>query len=244
MAKLANLARMSTATAGTGTITLGSAVSGCLTFADADVVSGETVSYGISDGANSEVGTGVATDTAGTWTLTRSVTKSTNSDAAINLSGSAQVFITARAEGLVTAAVPAFSVHKNGTDQTGIADNTNTALSWSTELFDIGGYFASDAWTPPAGVVTMSAAATVSGTWTAGSNIGIGFAKNGTLLKRADDRTGAANGGGVVAAITDVANGSDSYTAVIVVDVGSGTATVSGNSALTWFTGHWIGPDS
>jgi hypothetical protein len=45
--KLYNLARMTTPTTGTGTITLGSAV---LTFASAGVQNGETVSYGIADG--------------------------------------------------------------------------------------------------------------------------------------------------------------------------------------------------
>lgn len=101
MAKLYNLARMTTATAGTGTITLGSAVSGYLTFALAGAANGDVVSYGIKDGANSEVGTGTYTS-SGT-TLTRTVTKSTNANAAISLSGSAEVFITPRAEDLITA---------------------------------------------------------------------------------------------------------------------------------------------
>jgi hypothetical protein len=96
---LYNLARMSTATTGTGTITLGSAIAGFLTFALAGVADGEVVSYGIKDGANSEIGTGTYTS-AGT-TLTRSVTKSTNSDSAISLSGTAEVFITPRAEDIV-----------------------------------------------------------------------------------------------------------------------------------------------
>lgn len=96
MAKLYNLARVQTATTGTGTITLGSAVSGYLTFALAGVANGEVVSYGIKDGANSEIGTGTYTS-SGT-TLTRTVTKSTNANAAITLSGAAEVFITARAE--------------------------------------------------------------------------------------------------------------------------------------------------
>lgn len=99
MSKLYNLARMTTATAGTGTITLGAAVSGYLTFALAGVANLDVVSYGIKDGANSEVGTGTYTS-AGT-TLTRSVTKSTNSNAAISLSGAAEVFITPRAEDLI-----------------------------------------------------------------------------------------------------------------------------------------------
>lgn len=94
--RLYNLARMSTATTGTGTITLGSAVSGYLTFALAGVANGDVVSYAIKDGSNSEIGTGTYTS-AGT-TLTRSVTKSTNANAAISLSGTAEVFITVRAE--------------------------------------------------------------------------------------------------------------------------------------------------
>lgn len=98
MGKLYNLARMSTATTGTGTITLGSAVSGYLSFAGAGAVDGDVVSYGIKDGTNSEVGYGTYTATG--TTLTRNVTKSTNSNAAISLSGSAEVFITPRAEEL------------------------------------------------------------------------------------------------------------------------------------------------
>lgn len=98
MAKLYNLARMATATTGTGTITLGSAVSGHLSFAAAGAANGDTVTYAIEDGLSSEIGRGVYTS-SGT-TLTRSVLRSTNSNTAINLSGSAQVFITAAAEDL------------------------------------------------------------------------------------------------------------------------------------------------
>lgn len=96
MAKLANLARMSTSTTGTGTITLGSAVTGFLSFASAGVTDGQTVSYAIEDGNSREVGRGVYTS-SGT-TLTRSVLVSTNSNSAINLSGNAQVFLSALAE--------------------------------------------------------------------------------------------------------------------------------------------------
>jgi hypothetical protein len=96
MAKLANIAKMSTATTGTGTITLLIAVTSFLTFAEAGVLDGDTISYAIEDGNEREVGRGVYSS-SGT-TLTRTVLASTNGGAAINLSGNAQVFVTALAE--------------------------------------------------------------------------------------------------------------------------------------------------
>ena len=96
MAVLKNRAKMSTSTTGTGTITLGSAESGYQTFADAGVANGDVVRYVIEDGNNFEIGTGTYTS-SGT-TLTRTVSESSNSDAAINLSGSSTVFIGATAE--------------------------------------------------------------------------------------------------------------------------------------------------
>lgn len=91
---------MSTATTGVGTITLGSALSGYQSFAGAGVTGGATVRYVILDGANWEIGTGVYT-TAGT-TLTRGPEQSSNLNAAINLSGSATVFVNVPSKDLVT----------------------------------------------------------------------------------------------------------------------------------------------
>lgn len=96
MGLLYNLARMTTLTTGTGTITLGSAVSGYLSFAAAGVADGDVVEYAINDGANSEIGIG--TYTAAGTTLTRTVSNSTNSNNPISLSGAAQVFITPRSQ--------------------------------------------------------------------------------------------------------------------------------------------------
>ena len=94
MVKLVNRAKMTTATTGTGTITLGSAVDGFQTFTAAGVANGDTVRYCIEDGTSSfELGSGVFT--ASGTTLTRVVSESSNSNNAINLSGDAIVFITA-----------------------------------------------------------------------------------------------------------------------------------------------------
>lgn len=114
MAKLYNLARMTTATTGTGTITLGSAVASYVTFANSGVQNGETVTYAIVDGNNREIGRGVYT--ASGTTLTRTVLESTNANNPINLSGNAEVFITASAEDITS------SVEITGGTITGITD--------------------------------------------------------------------------------------------------------------------------
>lgn len=91
---LHNLAKMTSATTGTGTLTLDSAVSGFLSFNAAGVIDGQIVKYSIRDGANSEVGIG--TYTASGTTLSRDIVEnSTNAGAKINCSGSQQVMITA-----------------------------------------------------------------------------------------------------------------------------------------------------
>lgn len=92
---------MSTATTGTGTITLGSAVDGFQTFAAAGVADTDTVRYAIEDGFAWEIGTG--TYTASGTTLTRTVIESSNSDAPINLSGNALVFLTVAGQDIVPA---------------------------------------------------------------------------------------------------------------------------------------------
>lgn len=92
---LVNRAKMTTATTGTGTLTLGSAVDGYQTFADAGVSDADVVSYAIEDGTAWELGQG--TYTASGTTLSRTVSESSNSGAAINLSGNAVVFVTALA---------------------------------------------------------------------------------------------------------------------------------------------------
>jgi hypothetical protein len=102
---LYNLAAMTVASTGTGTITLGSAatINGVLflSFASAGVANGDIVAYSILDSAGaSEVGFGTYTS-AGT-TLTRNPTTSTNANAAINMSAAAIVRISPRLQDIGT----------------------------------------------------------------------------------------------------------------------------------------------
>src|SRR5215467_1404677 len=54
---------------------------------------------------------------------------------------------------IITPSQPCFSANKNATDQTGIADNTFTKITFTTEEFDVGGFYdaANSKWTPPSG---------------------------------------------------------------------------------------------
>ena len=104
MVTLVNRAKVATATTGTGTITLGSAEGGYQTFADAGVSDGDTVRYVIEDGDNWEIGTG--TYTASGTTLSRTVSESSNSDAAISLSGDAVVYVSATASDVMNTTNP------------------------------------------------------------------------------------------------------------------------------------------
>ena len=91
MPKLVNRAKMTTATTGTGTLTLGSAVDGYQTLAAAGVANGDVVRYVIEDGTAWEIGLG--TYSAGT--LTRGSFESSNADNALNLTGNAVVYVSA-----------------------------------------------------------------------------------------------------------------------------------------------------
>ena len=86
---LVNLCQVTTATTGTGTITLGSASSG---YRGASALTdGVTYSYSIIDGTAYEEGQGLYT--ASGTTLARGPVQSSNSNSAINLSGSAIVLV-------------------------------------------------------------------------------------------------------------------------------------------------------
>jgi hypothetical protein len=95
MPRLVNRAKMTTATTGAGTITLGSASSNFQSFAAAGLLSGEMVRYTIEDGLDWEIGTGLY-NTSGT-TLSRTLTSS-STGSLLSLTGSAVVYITLAAE--------------------------------------------------------------------------------------------------------------------------------------------------
>jgi microcystin-dependent protein len=108
---------MTTATTGTGTITLGSAFPGYQTFATAGVVNGDVVRYVIEEGDAWEIGNGTYTATG---TLMSRSLLSSSTGSLLSLGGNAAVFVTATAEDFDELATTAF-VLENGVPSGAVA---------------------------------------------------------------------------------------------------------------------------
>jgi hypothetical protein len=126
---------MTVASGGAGSITLGTAVDGYQTFADAGVSDTNVVRYTIEDGDDWEIGTGVYT--ASGTTLVRTVTESSNGDAAITCSADAVIFVTIAAEDLSINAAPIWSTELPATLRLGY-DGTTAKIIDGRALDDNG----------------------------------------------------------------------------------------------------------
>lgn len=134
-----------------------------------------------------------------------------------------------------------FRADKGGTNQTGIADATFTQITWPSETYDVGSFFASNGWTPPAGKVCMRFAFQGTATISLGATVVASIYKNGVALANAAfPASSNAFSASVVA--DDSASGTDVYTTYAYIDVTSGTATVTGLTTQTYFAGNWICP--
>ncbi len=133
-----------------------------------------------------------------------------------------------------------FYAHKNGVNQTGIVSATPTLVTWPTEGYDIGSYFASDLWIPPGGNVFLSAHVFYTGTQTAGVSTGkIYIYKNGVVYASRAHR-GYANASMGIIELMDACTGTDTYGVWGEMVLASGTGTFDGQQILTGFYGHWI----
>ena len=135
---VADRVKETSATTGTGTLTLAGAVAGFQAFSAA-FTTGATVYYCITDTSNNwEVGQGVYTTSGAT--LTRAtVLASSNAGALVSFPGATTVFNTVPAA-LVTAAGAAFSAYLPTTNQT-VTSGAWTKVSLSAKTFDTNTFF-------------------------------------------------------------------------------------------------------
>ena len=98
MPAYANRVWMSTATTGTGTITLGTAQTGYITFAQGGIADASSVTYTIIDGNNFEVGRGTYTSSGTTLSRDTVLVSLISGTTKLTLSGTATVFLTQVAE--------------------------------------------------------------------------------------------------------------------------------------------------
>jgi hypothetical protein len=216
MVTLVNRAYVSTATTGTGAVTLGAAKAGFQDFAASGVTNGDIVRYVITDGSSWEIGTGTYSSTGPT--LTRTPSQSSNGGAAINLSGDASVFITAAAEDILQPDNNLSDLTNAVTARTnlGLAIGTNVQ-AWDANLDQIAALAVTDG----NFIVGNGSAWVAESSSTARTSLGIG-----TLATQNSNSVSIT--GGSITGITDLAvadggTGASSFTANNVL-LGNGTA--------------------
>jgi hypothetical protein len=140
-----------------------------------------------------------------------------------------------------------FLAHKNGTNQTGIANNTATKVTFGAETFDVGGLFdtTNSRWTPPTGTkVRIGGMVYVSaGVLSSGGNQLLLY-KNGALLRALDIHAASALATEVILSGSTIesADGGyyELYVSVLTSSAGVDTATAFGNASYTYFYGEQV----
>ncbi len=135
----------------------------------------------------------------------------------------------------------AFHANKNSSDQSGIASATQTDITFTNEVFDIGDYYdaTNSDWYPPPGQVRVSCQMRLSGGIVDVNEISAIVRKGGgSNLQTTGQASGTGDQATMVNALYDV-NGSQAID-VRLYAAGAGTKTVSGNASYTFFQGETI----
>ena len=140
--------------------------------------------------------------------------------------------------GITTANTPYFHVNRNGSNQTGIADNTPTVVQWTNEVFDTGNYFDNSTnytWTPSAGTYFVYAQTRFQRNGE--DDLTCTIQKNGSNLFQNNTR-GSYYSGAFCSGLVSM-NGSDTLRVLAVQYTGS-NQDLSGGAAQSWFGGYKV----
>lgn len=138
------------------------------------------------------------------------------------------------------AAKPTFLGDKNAVDQTGITSTVATKVTAATEQWDIGGYYASSTWTPPAGKYRVHGQATFTAANGVDNELLLALIyKNGSAHRYTANKRGGTTAETVVINALVTANGTDTFEFYVRKD-GAGDGTLSGIVAETFFCGEMI----
>lgn len=164
--------------------------------------------------------------TTGAGTLVRALSRG---------SGNWSIEIVTRG-GTPIATPPSFRAHKNGTDQA-VVTVTNTTVTFGTESWDVGGFFASNAWTPSAGKYRI----TVNITWTATNGVDneslwTELHKDGVADSQLEHKRNGTGRQSFSDSFEVIATGSNAFT-VVVFKGGAGDGEIEGMAAQTYFAG-------
>lgn len=136
---------------------------------------------------------------------------------------------------------PVFSVHKNSVDQTGVADNVYTKITFSTERFDTNNNFstANSRFTPTvAGYYFFTGTVFMSTSTMFDSYIAV--YKNGTVYAEGNYNYDISSDAAAVLSTIIYMNGSTDYVELWATINGSGTGTINGNPQYTHFSGCFL----
>lgn len=137
---------------------------------------------------------------------------------------------------------PSFNVHKNFTDQTGVAGGIDVLVQFPNGSVIGGGYDATPAnssYQPRGGKCMLSAQVTFIAGCSDQNIMGIGIYKNGTPYKYSWAAQSGTGVQGIGITMIDDCNGDDVYQVYTRCD-GAGTRTISGAPSYTWWNGSQI----
>ena len=136
----------------------------------------------------------------------------------------------------------AWKAHKGSGDQTGIASGAWTKVTFGSEVFDTLDIYNAGASsvTPRVGIYEFRATLSITGGVVDSGLYGAAIYKNGTRIAEAIINASGTDQISPSVSCFDYTDGSGTYE-VYVFGNGTGTKTVSGNVAATWFEGRYVG---